>query len=595
MASKLGQQFTVGTKLTNDVSDFKKKNKEASESVKVVQGSLEDLEQQQDSLNKKIKGVAVGTSEYNKLARELAGVNTRVKDAELQFEGLDMEGRASEMKSVVGGLGDMATGIAAVSGSLAGHDLEKFVKTIETIEKTTIGITGAMEAWASGQKLLNSWMARSTTTTNAYTISLKKNTDAKNQNDTATTKLIKSVKGYSKAISTATIKVVAIVGAIVGLGTLFQTLYEFFPQVGKAFDNMVNSLVSGMKWLYDQSVDITNGIITTWNQIAESGIGDKLGLPSVETIKTTWDDITDYVGDKWDSVASHDFTKAWLENIKSLGGNVSAIVDQLLKELDSAMKKLDKDKKVKTVKGKTSKTKNTTESIDSQILSSVTEESFNLSRMVDFRRLSKDDASKQFTKFLNDSLNKAIEGGASDETIDKLTNLLGSQDSSTSNNTDISGLRNITSDLSNSFMALTQAMSENDDTVISTIVTWANFTSTLGDSLSNIGDSLSDLGSNLGDSLSEIGQYGGLIGSVVGLIGGIVGSIIDGTQKEVRSVANQYKATTVDNDQYFNRSGEYLDSANKSSNGGNVPVMEMIVRGSDLYRVLKRDDVRRGI
>ena len=629
MAKNLGKLFTVGTKLTNDVSDFKNGNKEAAESTKKVKKSLNDLEKEQSELNKKLKGIAVGTKEYNKMARELAGVNTRIKDAELKFEGLDMEGRASEMKSVVGGFGDMATGIAAVSSSLSGHDLEKFVKTVETVEKTTIGITGAMEAWASGQKLVNSWLALATTKTNTNTVATKANEKAKKDNSKAkkdnsketskstnetnkntlatdinseakdknakkTSKLSNAMKSVNKVLSKAYVKITLIIAGLVAFGTGIQTLLQYFPEIGKTFDRMAKKVSDAMEWMHDTAVETINAIIREYNELANMPALKKLGLPNVNEIKSTWAGVTKYISGKWDSVANHDFTKMWLKNLKSFGGNVSSLVDQLIKELDKAAGKLDK-------KTKTPKTPSAAKlTVDQQIFGSIDDEEQRISRNVQYGELNEKKAGEMFNEFLNKALQEAIDKGATKETIDEIKRrggrILADEDSSNSSS-QTSGLNSVdeiatvSTSLASSFRDLSDAMNQTDLSVLDQISLWGNMASRLGASVSTISSSLEKLGQSVSKLASNAGAWGAIIGAIVE-IGTLIASSFMDEKEKISNVARTFSASEVDNSRYFNRSGEFLNGDPQNSN---VPVVEMVVRGADLYRVLKRDDLRRGI
>lgn len=133
----------IEVKLEFDTSGAQKSAKEFADEVDVVTGSLEDLEAQQDELLKKLKGVEVGTAEFKELAAELNGIKSQIKDAELAFEGLDMEQRFTAATDALGGV---AGGFAAVEGAIAIAGVES-----AEFEETMLRVQGAM-ALAMGIK-----------------------------------------------------------------------------------------------------------------------------------------------------------------------------------------------------------------------------------------------------------------------------------------------------------------------------------------------------------------------------------------------------------------------------------------------------------
>lgn len=144
MAKKIGIELDFNTK------QAQKSAKEFADEVDVVTGSLEDLEAQQDELLKKLKGVEVGTAEFKELAAELNGIKSEIKDAELAFEGLDMEQRFTAATDALGGV---AGGFAAVEGSIALAGVES-----AEFEETMLRVQGAM-ALAMGIKDISTAVA----------------------------------------------------------------------------------------------------------------------------------------------------------------------------------------------------------------------------------------------------------------------------------------------------------------------------------------------------------------------------------------------------------------------------------------------------
>lgn len=104
-----------------------------------------------EAIKEELMNTEIGTEAYEKLSEELIKVNTALKNQELALEALDHEQVASEIKSVVGGLTDMAGGLALVG--VAGGNLEKVAQTFAKVEGVSKLVTGSMEAYQSMMKL----------------------------------------------------------------------------------------------------------------------------------------------------------------------------------------------------------------------------------------------------------------------------------------------------------------------------------------------------------------------------------------------------------------------------------------------------------
>jgi myosin heavy subunit len=133
----------IGIKITADTKQAVKSVGDLADEVDVVTGSLGDLERQQDELLEKLKGVKVGTKDFQELASQLNKVKSEIKDAELAFEGLDMEQRFTAGADALGGI---AGGFAGVEGAMAIMGAES-----ANFEKTLMRVQGAM-ALAMGVK-----------------------------------------------------------------------------------------------------------------------------------------------------------------------------------------------------------------------------------------------------------------------------------------------------------------------------------------------------------------------------------------------------------------------------------------------------------
>ncbi|CAA6810441.1 MAG: Unknown protein [uncultured Sulfurovum sp.] len=133
--------------------------------------TLGEMEAASSAIAEKLREVEVGTAEYELLRKELIKVNTEIKNQELAMEALDNEQVAAEIKSVAGGLTDMAGGLALVG--VSGQNMEKVVQTFAKVEAASKIVTGGMETWLSTQKLLNNAIAAGSKNTKLLALSQK--------------------------------------------------------------------------------------------------------------------------------------------------------------------------------------------------------------------------------------------------------------------------------------------------------------------------------------------------------------------------------------------------------------------------------------
>lgn len=115
--------------------------------------TVSDLRMTVDTLQQELEATEVGTDRWNELRMALIDANTELKNYELGIEALDNEQVASEMKSVVGGLTDMAGGFVLVGAS--GKKMEELVQIFAQVEGASRIVTGAMEGYNSMMKLQN--------------------------------------------------------------------------------------------------------------------------------------------------------------------------------------------------------------------------------------------------------------------------------------------------------------------------------------------------------------------------------------------------------------------------------------------------------
>ncbi len=145
----MAQNVIINLKI--DTKDGVKSIDNINSEAKTTLSTLKDMEEASNMLNESLKGVEVGTAEYDKLAKELIKVNTALKNNDLALEALDHDQVASEIKSVVGGLTDMASGFALVG--VSGKSMEKIMQTMAKFEGISKIATGGMEAFQSFKKL----------------------------------------------------------------------------------------------------------------------------------------------------------------------------------------------------------------------------------------------------------------------------------------------------------------------------------------------------------------------------------------------------------------------------------------------------------
>lgn len=114
--------------------------------------TLEKLEIAQMDLNEAIKKVSIGSEEYKQLEQQLRQVNTELKNSDLAMEALDNEQLGTSIKSVAGGLTDIAGGLALIG--VSGEGIEKVAETFAQVEGLSKVVGGAFDIWNDGLKLV---------------------------------------------------------------------------------------------------------------------------------------------------------------------------------------------------------------------------------------------------------------------------------------------------------------------------------------------------------------------------------------------------------------------------------------------------------
>lgn len=150
-------QINVNLNTQNATDSVAGLNKEVTKSLNTLAG----LREESTRVATALESVEIGTQAYADLSQELIKVNVQLKNQELALEALDNEQLASELKSVAGGFADMAGGLALVGASNQG--IEKIVQTMAMVEGITKAVTGGIEAYSSGVKVLNALSARGAT------------------------------------------------------------------------------------------------------------------------------------------------------------------------------------------------------------------------------------------------------------------------------------------------------------------------------------------------------------------------------------------------------------------------------------------------
>lgn len=148
-------QINIGINTQSAIKSIGDLNNELGGTISTVN----DLKIASRALQEQLESTPVGTAQYEQLKNALIDVNTQIKNYDLSIEALDNEKLATEIKSVTGGLIDMVGGLSLIGVSSSNIDViaKKFAK----VEGISRAATGAIEAYQSGAKILNSILAKS--------------------------------------------------------------------------------------------------------------------------------------------------------------------------------------------------------------------------------------------------------------------------------------------------------------------------------------------------------------------------------------------------------------------------------------------------
>ena len=103
-------QINVSIDTKNAIKSIGELNNEIGDSIVTVR----DLQMTVSALQEELETTEVGTDRWKELKQAYIDANTELKNYELSVESLDNEQFAGELKSVVGGLTDMAGGFAPI-------------------------------------------------------------------------------------------------------------------------------------------------------------------------------------------------------------------------------------------------------------------------------------------------------------------------------------------------------------------------------------------------------------------------------------------------------------------------------------------------
>ena len=249
-----------------------------------VLSTIQDLKLASSTLSAELEATPVGTAKYEELKKALIDVNTQIKNYELSIEALDNEQLASEIKSVVGGLTDMAGGLALIG--VSGKGMEEIAKTFAKIEGASRLVTGAMEVYSSGMKVANSVVALAATAhaANATAITAEGNASIFT---TAKMRILNLVMNANPAIL-----LVSAIAALAGAMYLFSDSTDDAAASQEEFNKEVersNALAETRLKLTKSNADEITAATNAQLEITKSNIEEEIGLLEGKDNKTKTD------------------------------------------------------------------------------------------------------------------------------------------------------------------------------------------------------------------------------------------------------------------------------------------------------------------
>jgi hypothetical protein len=244
----------------NDVfKNLEKETEDLSNSIDGVNTSIgktiktiASLEEQQRKLNEELSNTEIGTEAYRDLEKQVIRTSGELKNLELARESLDNEQFASELKSVAGGLGDMAGGLALVGAS--NGSIEQIVQTIAKVEGVTKAVTGGIESYSSGVKVLNALNAKGTTIQSVLAAITGTQTVATNAQTTATAGATVASNSLNVSLLANPVfllvaGITAVVGALIYFSDETETAEEKTARLNKEQENLNRTLEQQRKTL----------------------------------------------------------------------------------------------------------------------------------------------------------------------------------------------------------------------------------------------------------------------------------------------------------------------------------------------------------
>ena len=167
---------TVEINVKIDTKNGVKSIGDLNSKVKTSLNTISDMEDAVGLLRDKLKGLEVGSEEFNNLQREILKVDSALQNANKSIAGLDAEGKAGEMGKLAGGIGAVGSAIAL---SFAGNeDVEEFFKVFAQGLAITNAAKGGIEAFTAANKLYNASVLKNTIATAAQAVATNTATTA---------------------------------------------------------------------------------------------------------------------------------------------------------------------------------------------------------------------------------------------------------------------------------------------------------------------------------------------------------------------------------------------------------------------------------
>ncbi len=114
---------------------------------------LGQLEEHFAQLQEAIREVPRGSKAFDDLSHSIARTSAEIKNIELGFEGLDIEGVASQLGGLAGGIGEVTASLVLMGGE--NETMQEMAASIEKAMAISMGFKGAIEGLSAASKLYN--------------------------------------------------------------------------------------------------------------------------------------------------------------------------------------------------------------------------------------------------------------------------------------------------------------------------------------------------------------------------------------------------------------------------------------------------------